>query len=41
VAFSSAEHVTEVRPGIYAFGGAQQYELGRCAWDSIALGSIA
>lgn len=29
--------VTEVRPGVYVFGDAQQLELERCAWDDIAL----
>lgn len=29
--------VTEVRPGVYVFGDAQQLELQRCAWDDIAL----
>jgi D-serine deaminase-like pyridoxal phosphate-dependent protein len=28
---------TEVRPGVYVFGDAQQLELGRCALDDIAL----
>jgi D-serine deaminase-like pyridoxal phosphate-dependent protein len=28
---------TEVRPGVYVFGDAQQLELGRCAADDIAL----
>ncbi|MCW2834768.1 MAG: family PLP-dependent enzyme [Nocardioides sp.] len=37
VAFSSPDHVTEVRPGVYALGDAQQFELGRCGWDDIAL----
>lgn len=40
VAFSSPDHVTEVRPGVYALGDAQQLELGRCGWDDLAL-SIA
>lgn len=29
--------LTEVRPGVYVFGDAQQFELGRMAWDDIAL----
>jgi D-serine deaminase-like pyridoxal phosphate-dependent protein len=29
--------VTEVRPGVYVFGDAQQLELGRCALEDIAL----
>jgi D-serine deaminase-like pyridoxal phosphate-dependent protein len=37
VAFSSSEHVTEVRPGVYALRDAQQLELGRCEWEDIAL----
>lgn len=28
---------TEVRPGVYVFGDAQQFELGRCALEDIAL----
>jgi D-serine deaminase-like pyridoxal phosphate-dependent protein len=28
---------TEVRPGVYVFGDAQQLELGRCAAEDIAL----
>ncbi|MEV7664030.1 alanine racemase [Paenarthrobacter sp. NPDC089316] len=28
---------TELRPGVYVFGDAQQLELERCAWDDIAL----
>ncbi|WP_426999199.1 D-TA family PLP-dependent enzyme [Pseudarthrobacter sp. N5] len=28
---------TELRPGVYIFGDAQQLELERCAWDEIAL----
>jgi D-serine deaminase-like pyridoxal phosphate-dependent protein len=28
---------TEVRPGVYVFGDAQQLELGRCALEDIAL----
>lgn len=37
VEFSSPEHLTEVRPGVYALGDAQQLELGRCGWDDVAL----
>lgn len=29
--------LTEVRPGVYVFGDAQQFELGRCQWENIAL----
>lgn len=28
---------TEVRPGVYVFGDAQQLALGRCGWEDIAL----
>lgn len=28
---------TELRPGVYVFGDAQQLELERCSWDDIAL----
>lgn len=28
---------TELRPGVYVFGDAQQLELERCAWEDIAL----
>lgn len=34
---SSSEHMTEVRPGVYALYDAQQLELGRCEWGDIAL----
>jgi D-serine deaminase-like pyridoxal phosphate-dependent protein len=39
--FSSPEHVTEVRPGVYALRDAQQLELGRCGWEDIALSVAA
>lgn len=29
--------LTEVRPGVYVFGDAQQYELDRCRWEDISL----
>ncbi|MFD8786412.1 D-TA family PLP-dependent enzyme [Kitasatospora sp. NPDC059599] len=29
--------ITEARPGVYVFGDAQQWELGRCAVEDIAL----
>ncbi|GIE90074.1 alanine racemase [Actinoplanes regularis] len=29
--------LTELRPGVYVFGDAQQLELGTCTWDEIAL----
>jgi D-serine deaminase-like pyridoxal phosphate-dependent protein len=32
---------TEVRPGVYVFGDAQQLELGRCAAEDIALTVVA
>lgn len=32
-----ASVATEIRPGVYVFGDAQQLELGRCALDDIAL----
>lgn len=32
-----ADGVTEIRPGVYVFGDAQQYELGRIGLDEIAL----
>ena len=35
--FSSGADLTEVRPGVYALGDAQQLELGRCDWDDVAL----
>ncbi|MDI2036040.1 D-threo-3-hydroxyaspartate dehydratase [Paenarthrobacter nitroguajacolicus] len=28
---------TELRPGVYVFGDAQQLELERCTWDDVAL----
>ncbi len=33
--------LTEVRPGVYVFGDAQQWELGSCSPDDIALTCIA
>ncbi|WP_408899006.1 alanine racemase [Nocardioides sp. R1-1] len=29
--------LTEVRPGVYVFGDAQQLELDRCGWEDLAL----
>ncbi len=29
--------LTEMRPGVYVFGDAQQVELGTCGWDQVAL----
>lgn len=34
---TEASAATEVRPGVYVFGDAQQLELGRCAVEDIAL----
>jgi D-serine deaminase-like pyridoxal phosphate-dependent protein len=34
---TEASTATEVRPGVYVFGDAQQFELGRCALDDISL----
>ena len=36
-ALTGSSVATEVRPGVYVFGDAQQLELGRCTWDDIAL----
>ncbi|RZU72832.1 D-serine deaminase-like pyridoxal phosphate-dependent protein [Micromonospora kangleipakensis] len=33
--------LTEIRPGVYAFGDAQQVELGSCAWPDVALTAAA
>ncbi len=37
VALSGADVLTEIRPGVYVFGDAQQLELGTCGWDEVAL----
>ncbi|WIM99338.1 alanine racemase [Actinoplanes oblitus] len=37
VPFSGGDPLTEMRPGVYVFGDAQQLELGGCAWDEVAL----
>lgn len=37
VEFAAPGTVTELRPGVYAFGDAQQWELGTCEPDRIAL----
>ncbi|CAN5150591.1 D-TA family PLP-dependent enzyme [soil metagenome] len=37
VAFANASVLTELRPGVYVFGDAQQWELGTCPADDIAL----
>jgi D-serine deaminase-like pyridoxal phosphate-dependent protein len=34
---TEASTATEVRPGVYVFGDAQQLELGRCAVEDVAL----
>ncbi|MEV6343132.1 alanine racemase [Actinoplanes sp. NPDC051851] len=36
-ALTTAGPLTEMRPGVYVFGDAQQLELGACGWDDIAL----
>lgn len=33
--------LTEIRPGVYVFGDAQQVELGTCGWDDVALTVVA
>lgn len=35
--FAAAEVLTEMRPGVYVFGDAQQWELGSCRPEDIAL----
>jgi D-serine deaminase-like pyridoxal phosphate-dependent protein len=39
--FATSSVLTEVRPGVYIFGDAQQWELGTCAPDTIALTALA
>jgi D-serine deaminase-like pyridoxal phosphate-dependent protein len=41
VAATEAGGATEVRPGVYVFGDAQQWELGHCDPDEIALTVLA
>lgn len=36
-ALTEAGPLTEMRPGVYVFGDAQQVELGTCGWDDVAL----
>lgn len=36
-ALSDSSVLTEVRPGVYVFGDAQQFELGRIGFDEISL----
>lgn len=37
LAEADASVVTEQRPGVYVFNDAQQFELGSCGWDDLAL----
>jgi len=37
VEFADSSVLTELRPGVYVFGDAQQWELGTCSPDDIAL----
>lgn len=37
---TQTDGATEIRPGVYVFGDAQQLELGRIGWDNIALSVI-
>jgi D-serine deaminase-like pyridoxal phosphate-dependent protein len=41
VAYAGSDVLTEVRPGVYVFGDAQQWELGVTAPDDIALTVVA
>jgi D-serine deaminase-like pyridoxal phosphate-dependent protein len=41
VQFASGSVLTEVRPGVYVFEDAQQWELGTCTPDEIALTVVA
>ncbi|WP_374454500.1 alanine racemase [Nocardioides sp.] len=41
VAYARAEVLTEVRPGVYVFGDAQQWELGTIAPQQVALTVVA
>ena len=41
LAATEDDGATEVRPGVYVFGDAQQWELGHCAADEIALTVLA
>ncbi|WP_067436246.1 alanine racemase [Nocardioides jensenii] len=38
---SADSEITELRPGVYVFGDAQQWELGSCTPDQIALTCVA
>lgn len=33
----TGDSLTEMRPGVYVFGDAQQLEMGTCDWDRVAL----
>lgn len=37
---TATDGATEIRPGVYVFGDAQQLELGRIGWDEIALSVV-
>ena len=39
--FAAGGALTELRPGVYVFGDAQQLELGTCGLDEIALVAVA
>ncbi|KGJ74240.1 alanine racemase [Cryobacterium roopkundense] len=41
VEFADASVLTDLRPGVYVFGDAQQWELGTCSPESIALTVLA
>ena len=41
VRFAAAATLTEIRPGVYPFGDAQQLELGTCGPEDIALTALA
>lgn len=41
VEFADASVLTELRPGVYVFGDAQQWELGTCSPGDIALTALA
>jgi len=36
-----ATGATELRPGVYVFNDAQQFELGCCGWNDVAVSAIA
>ncbi|WP_307834497.1 alanine racemase [Paractinoplanes lichenicola] len=40
-ALAGAGPLTEIRPGVYVFGDAQQVELGTCDWEDVALTVVA